>query len=305
VLTIAGIATAVVLYEGSLEAGLLPPVFRTIAVNTKAAGGMTSFALSLLLVFRTNASYARWDEARKIWGGVVNRTRDLARQGFTFFRTETPEDRALVAAHERWCIAFPKALMAHLRKDVDLRTELEGVLLPDELEKLLSCTHRPNYVARVLGVIVRNAQIPDPNVFRMGENITFFADACGACERIFKTPIPLSWTRHTSRFLMIWLASVPFSLYDTCKWATIPAAAMIAFLLLGIEEIGVSIEEPFSILPLEVITDTIKANILEMSDDLDEVEALVDVRQLTAGTGGNGYSKQLTGATTSVYASKN
>jgi hypothetical protein len=40
----------------------------------------TSFALSLLLVFRTNTSYARWDNARKVWGGMLNRTRDITRQ---------------------------------------------------------------------------------------------------------------------------------------------------------------------------------------------------------------------------------
>jgi len=31
-------------------------------------------------VFRTNSSYARWEEARRTWGGVVNRSRDLLRQ---------------------------------------------------------------------------------------------------------------------------------------------------------------------------------------------------------------------------------
>lgn len=30
-------------------------------------------------VFRTNASYARWDEGRKMWGMVLNRTRDICR----------------------------------------------------------------------------------------------------------------------------------------------------------------------------------------------------------------------------------
>ena len=29
-------------------------------------------ALSLLLVFRTNTGYARWNEARTLWGGVIN-----------------------------------------------------------------------------------------------------------------------------------------------------------------------------------------------------------------------------------------
>jgi len=41
---------------------------------------LSSFALSLLLVFRTNSSYNRWWEARKLWGGVVNRSRDIVRQ---------------------------------------------------------------------------------------------------------------------------------------------------------------------------------------------------------------------------------
>ena len=34
-------------------------------------------------------------------------------------------------------------------------------------------------------------------------------------------------------------------------WATIPATFIISFFLFGIEEVGVQIEEPFSILPLE------------------------------------------------------
>lgn len=48
----------------------------------------------------------------------------------------------------------------------------------------------------------------------------------------------------------MWLAFLPFSLWDACHWVTIPASGIIAFLLLGIEEIGVQIEEPFGILAL-------------------------------------------------------
>ena len=51
---------------------------------------------------------------------------------------------------------------------------------------------------------------------------------------------------------MIWLALMPFTLWKTCHWAIIPVSAVIAFLLLGIEEIGVQIEEPFGILPLGI-----------------------------------------------------
>jgi len=62
-----------------LQAGMLPAFLPALDAKFKELFGMTSFALSLLLVFRTNASYGRWDEARKMWGMVLNRTRDICR----------------------------------------------------------------------------------------------------------------------------------------------------------------------------------------------------------------------------------
>ncbi len=38
--------------------------------------------------------------------------------------------------------------------------------------------------------------------------------------------------RHTSRFLTIWLLFLPLTLWPTARWSTIPASAIIAFLLL-------------------------------------------------------------------------
>jgi hypothetical protein len=46
---------------------------------------LTSFAVSLLLVFRTNSSYSRWWEARMQVGGLVNRCRSVARMVRRFF----------------------------------------------------------------------------------------------------------------------------------------------------------------------------------------------------------------------------
>ena len=37
------------------------------------------------LVFRTNSSYGRWDEARKFWGLNINHTRDLNRMATAWY----------------------------------------------------------------------------------------------------------------------------------------------------------------------------------------------------------------------------
>jgi predicted membrane chloride channel (bestrophin family) len=39
---------------------------RRLTLASAEPQGLTSFALSLLLVFRTNSSYGRFDEARKV-----------------------------------------------------------------------------------------------------------------------------------------------------------------------------------------------------------------------------------------------
>lgn len=72
---------------------------------------------------------------------------------------------------------------------------VQGILEPNEIDALMKATHRPNYVYRVLANIINNSDLTQQQVFLMDKNLTYFADAIGACERILTTPIPLSWTR--------------------------------------------------------------------------------------------------------------
>ncbi len=64
----------------SSQAGELSDWAPAITPGLALPFGLSSFALSLLLAYRVKESYGRFDEVRKFWGGVVNRTRDLCRQ---------------------------------------------------------------------------------------------------------------------------------------------------------------------------------------------------------------------------------
>lgn len=86
---------------------------------------------------------------------------------------------------------------------------------------------------QVLSHIIEGAGITEFQKLQMQENITTFEDILGGCERLLRTPIPVSYTRHTSRFLIIWLTILPYALWAKLGWATVPAVAMIALLLLG------------------------------------------------------------------------
>jgi predicted membrane chloride channel (bestrophin family) len=86
---------------------------------------------------------------------------------------------------------------------------------------------------QVISHIIENSGISEFQKLQMQENITTFEDILGGCERLLRTPIPVSYTRHTSRFLIIWLTVLPYALWAKLAWATIPAVGLISLLLLG------------------------------------------------------------------------
>src|SRR5580700_2533110 len=59
-------------------------------------------AIGIILGFRNQSAYARWWEARTLWGAVVNNSRTLARQVLTTISPEaTAIEQAEVAALQR------------------------------------------------------------------------------------------------------------------------------------------------------------------------------------------------------------
>lgn len=236
-------------------------------------------ALSLLLVFRVNTAYARWNEARTLWGGVVNNCRTLVRQANLYFpmNKEAEELKDVLAANTA---AFAKALRNFLRGPTDdkvFRAELTelvkvGLMSKGHVDACMRAKNRPMFQINAINEAVRKADIHPIDRSRMDTAISTLTDLTGACERIFKSPVPLVYTRHTSRFLTVFLLCMPFGLWPAMSgtwnhWLTIPVTAVLSFFLLGIEEIGIQIEEPFSILPLEALCNgAIAATIQELLD---------------------------------------
>lgn len=72
-------------------------------------------------------------------------------------------------------------------------------------------------------------------------------DILGACERILLTPVPPSYSRHTSRFISLYMFSLPFVLAPSIHLYTPFIIGLISWAFAGIEEIGHMIEDPFNV----------------------------------------------------------
>jgi len=78
-----------------------------------------------------------------------------------------------------------------------------------------------------------------------------------------RTPLPFAYAQHIKSFLTLFCASVPFAMVEAMGWYTPIAAAVIAFGLFGIDEIGVEIEDPFGYDPNDLPLDAIGNRIAE------------------------------------------
>ncbi|WP_375416694.1 bestrophin family protein [uncultured Hymenobacter sp.] len=237
--------------------------------------------LSLLLAFRTNTAYDRFYEGRRLWGQLTNNCRNLA---VVLHARLPPSDRANRTYLAGLLANFPLALDGHLRQDVKFHNLNE--VEPGFREELRRSDHRPSYVAARLQEfferLLAQELILPVHLITLQRHHEALLDVAGACERIQKTPIPLSYSYFIKGFITVFILSMPFNLLDTYELLTIPITMFGAYALLGVEMIGDEIEDPFgkdsNDLPLTQMANCIRANVHEiLGVELHEdVKALAD-----------------------------
>jgi ion channel-forming bestrophin family protein len=228
---------------------------------------LLGIALSILLVFRTNTAYDRWWEGRKLWGSLVNNSRNLAIMAHSTFPTEQKMERhRLAVLISNFCVA----LRDHLRKGA-LLTELEH-LTPQDLEKYGEKKHLPSYIASQIHFLVnhqhREKHIVGEDIINFKPHLQSLMDICGACERIKKTPIPFSYNVYLKIFITAYGLMMPVSIVPEIGFWAIPLVMFIFFAFIGIQLLAEEIEDPFGLdcndLPTGNIAETIKNNVFEI-----------------------------------------
>ena len=230
-------------------------------------------ALSFLLVLRTNSSYDRFWEGRKLWGAIVNETRNLARMACVHLSKDVPLRNEIV----RWTIAFAYSCMHRLRHTPGL--DEVAARLGDEAAVAAAAEHVPLEISRRISVLLRQARdrelLSDFVMLDIDRNVQLLIDYIGGCERIHRTPLPFAYMVHLRRAIIVYTYTLPFALYKDFGWITIIATFLVAYLFYGVEEIGVTIEDPFekedNDLPLEQICITIDRNLSALIEEAPEL----------------------------------
>jgi len=91
-------------------------------------------------------------------------------------------------------------------------------------------------------------------------------EAQAALDRICDTPIPFAYAVHTHQFLLLYLSTLPFTMVITYQYYALVAVFIISFGMLGIDEAGVEIEDPFGLDDNDLPLDKICANIAKQAE---------------------------------------
>ncbi|KAG1781157.1 Bestrophin, RFP-TM, chloride channel-domain-containing protein [Suillus placidus] len=85
--------------------------------------------------------------------------------------------------------------------------------------------------------------VPTTNILLA--TITQLVDALTGLERILTTPIPFSYSIHLWSVTVVYCLALPFQVWSTLKWITIPATVLASFIFFGFLVAGEEIENPF------------------------------------------------------------
>lgn len=211
--------------------------------STIAVHQLLGIVLGLFLVFRVNSAYDRWWEGRKLWGSLVNNTRNVAFKINAFLPAEDTESR-------EWFANMIAAIPASLRDYLRDRKKPESLDLPaDVLSRTEKTRHLPNLISSALyekvQSLVKSGVLTAEQFWLLDRELKEFSDIIGACERIRNTPIPYSYAMYIKKFIFIYLITLPFGLVITEEYMTIPMVILLAFVLLSVELIAEEIEDPF------------------------------------------------------------
>ncbi|RZK77609.1 MAG: hypothetical protein EOO85_08385 [Pedobacter sp.] len=233
------------------------------SVHVKNIGMMHTLlglVISLLLVFRTNTSYDRWWEGRKLLGALTNVSRNFAIK-IRSLRLEESH----IEFFEYGIPKFAFALKEHLR-------EKQYFGKNSFLIEVDGGKHIPNQVASSLSMrvydLLAQGLISQEQLIILSADIQQFTDICGGCERIKKTPIPFSYSAFIKKFVFVYVLTLPIGWVFSLGYFVVPIVPFILYVLASLELIAEEIEDPFGFdandLPVDTICDNIEKHVTEI-----------------------------------------
>lgn len=247
------------------------PWYEALGIKlTMAPFSILGVAIAIFLGFRNSACYARFNEARLLWGQLAITSRSLLREVKSLPAATDDDINYFVNLQ----VAFCNCLRLTLRKK-----PIDAVLKPwlheDELAWVMQ-SHAPcNRILLLMGNWLakqRAEGIVSDVLWRSLDNhLNEYSAIAGGCERIASTPLPFAYTLILHRTVYLFCIMLPFALVTDLHYMTPFLSVFISYTFISLDCLAEELEDPFGTedndLALDAICNTIERDLRDMNGE--------------------------------------
>lgn len=247
------------------------PWYEALGIKlTMAPFGVLGVAIAIFLGFRNSVCYARFNEARLLWGQLAIHARSLVREIKTLGGHDADDIQRFINLQ----LAFCHSLRMTLRR-VPQEQILSRYLTPDQVSWVTE-SHAPyNRILFLLGEMLnekrQKGELSDILWHSLNQQLTGLATISGGCERIISTPLPFAYSLILHRTVYIFCIMLPFALVTDLHYMTPFLSVFISYTFISLDSLAEELEDPFGTedndLPLDAICTGIERDLRDINDE--------------------------------------
>eukprot|EP00698_Gefionella_okellyi_P004970 TRINITY_DN14582_c0_g1_i1.p1 TRINITY_DN14582_c0_g1~~TRINITY_DN14582_c0_g1_i1.p1 ORF type:complete len:517 (+),score=85.51 TRINITY_DN14582_c0_g1_i1:95-1645(+) len=217
----------------------------TIEIEAHTSVG---FVLTLLLSFRLTQAYLRYIEGAQLARTFTSESRSFVRRYCACLRDDDAKTVELTKTIRRYCVAMFISIRNCLMQGYQRRW-ISEFLLSEEVRSVEASANHPETIACMISdVLVKTEQLGRISEWQMSQldrHVRNMVAVWGNMEVIHDTPTVFGYSHHIKVFVSMYTFFLPFVLPAKMGLIAPVCAAFIAFAFVGLDEIGVEVEEPF------------------------------------------------------------
>lgn len=235
-------------------------------------------AISVILSFKLSQSYDRWWEARKIWGSIVNESRNLVLQLQSFISPGN-EDQIKKIAYRQ--IAWGYSLGQTLRNQ-NTTDNLHKFINTPDITFINKQVNKPLALLQLniltIAELKNNNQLDLFSQVQINNTFVNLTNAMGMAERIKNTIFPVTYRYFLHLIIYLFVITLSISLRDIENYFEIPLLLLISCAFFLLEKTATDLQDPFNNLPTDTpvtaIATTIEINIKQLLNETDLPELI-------------------------------
>jgi ion channel-forming bestrophin family protein len=205
-----------------------------------------------LFIFRIHLGYCRFSESYKLWYAIIDASRIICRNIWIIIPVNNTEELRIKKDYLRLVGILIVTIKLNLQNEsIDVDPGMKAFLSKDLYAELQEVDNVPirviNLLAEYFHRIFYTKEIIDRELFiDLNHSLDRLTMIFSDCQRVSNACISGYFLIYFKYFVLLYTFILPWQFAEELEWVTVPVVGAIVYILLGIEDVIIKIENPFN-----------------------------------------------------------